>query len=153
MNCVNKFEYAQNGGVVSTMVLVYQALHDYFHFGEKKLNKLQQCTQKRAEAFDNLSEDGKEKLFNSLRNELLDNVLKMQLVDDFIIHMIKMFAMPVKCNCPRLLKLVKYWKKNIRKSTSSLGNGALNNSYDDCEDWTEINFPKDGDFNDKRHKE
>lgn len=90
MNCVNKFEYAKNGGVVSTMVLVYQALHDCFHFGEKKLNKLQQCTQKRAEAFDNLSEDGKEKLFNSLRNELLDNVLKMQLVDDFIIHMIKM---------------------------------------------------------------
>lgn len=90
MNCVNKFEYAKNGGVVSTMVLVYQALHDYFHFGENKLNKLQQCTQKRAEAFDNLSEDGKEKLFKSLRNELLDNVLKMQLVDDFIIHMIKM---------------------------------------------------------------
>lgn len=90
MNSAMELEYAKNGGVVSTMVLVYQALHDYFHFGEKKLNKLQRCTQKRAEAFGNLSGEEKEKLFNSLRNELLDNVLKMQLVDDFIIHMIKM---------------------------------------------------------------
>lgn len=45
-----------------------------------------------------------------------------------IIVRLKMFAMPVKCNYLRLLRLVKYWKKNIRKSTSSLGNGALNNS-------------------------
>ena len=90
MNSAMNFEYAKNGGVVSTMVLFYQALHDYFHFGEKRLNKLHNCTKKRADAFDGLTKDGKEKLFNSMRNELLDNVLKMQLVDDFIIHLIKM---------------------------------------------------------------
>lgn len=32
LNSAMEFEYAKNGGVVSTMVLVYQALHDYFHF-------------------------------------------------------------------------------------------------------------------------
>lgn len=90
MNSAMKFEYAKNGGVVSTMVLIYQALHDYYHFGEKKLNKLQKFTQNRAEAFSGLTENGKQKLFNRMRDDLLDNVLKMQLVDDFIIHLIKM---------------------------------------------------------------
>lgn len=89
MNRTIKFEYAKNGGVVSTMVLINQALHDYYRFGEKKLGKLQKFTEKRAESFCGLTDDEKENLFNSMRNELLDNVLKMQLVDDFIIHLIK----------------------------------------------------------------
>ncbi len=89
LNSVTEFKQAKDGGIVNTMVLTYQALHDYYRFGNKRLNKLRESVKKRAEAFEKLTDEEKEKSFNNMRDKLLDNVLKMQLTDDFIIHLIK----------------------------------------------------------------
>lgn len=97
LNSVTEFKQAKDGGIVNTMVLTYQALHDYYRFGNKRLNKLRECVKKRAEAFEKLTNEEKEKSFNAMRDKLLDNVLKMQLTDDFIIHLIKTLGVKGKC--------------------------------------------------------
>lgn len=86
---MDNFEYAKNGAVISTTTLIQQALHDKFRFGGKRLKMLLEKTERLTKEFYGLSDASKEKLFNNMRDELLDNVLNMQLADDFIIHLVK----------------------------------------------------------------